>query len=99
MIASAPNQSPSRAANVARVVTCRDEILAVLPALTQRTPDGTFTADEVVAALTSTGARCSESTIRTHITSRMCSNAPDHHARTFDDLERVEPGRYRLRRP
>ncbi|MGY1635441.1 hypothetical protein ACI78V_02160 [Geodermatophilus sp. SYSU D00742] len=79
--------------------TCRDEILAALPPLARKSRDGTFTADEVVAALSSTGTRYSESTIRTHVTSRMCANAPDHHARTFDDLERVDRGRYRLRRP
>ena len=37
------------------------------------------------------------STIRTHIVSRMCANARDHHARTYDDLERVGNGLYRRR--
>ena len=27
----------------------------------------------------------------------MCTNAPDHHAVVYDDLERVGPGMYRLR--
>jgi hypothetical protein len=35
------------------------------------------------------------STIRTHVVSRMCRDAPDHHAVTYDDLERVSPGLYR----
>ena len=37
-----------------------------------------------------------ESTIRTHVTSRMCGNAPDNHAVTYDDLVRIDAGRYRL---
>jgi hypothetical protein len=28
--------------------------------------------------------------------SRMCVNAPDHHATVFRDIERVDLGRYRL---
>ena len=39
----------------------------------------------------------SESTIRTHVTSRMCANAPDNHGTTYDDLVRVGRGLYRLR--
>jgi hypothetical protein len=29
----------------------------------------------------------------------MCADAPDHHAKVFADLERLDRGRYRLRRP
>lgn len=43
------------------------------------------------------GSTYATSTIRTHVVSRMCANAPDHHARTYDDLERVADGRYRRR--
>ena len=38
-----------------------------------------------------------ESTIRTHVTSRMCADAPDHHGTVYADLERVGRGRYRRR--
>jgi hypothetical protein len=38
------------------------------------------------------------STVRTHVSSRMCSNAPDHHAVVYDDLVRVRRGVYRLAR-
>jgi hypothetical protein len=37
-----------------------------------------------------------ESTIRTHVVSRMCANAPENHAVVYADLERVRPGYYRL---
>jgi hypothetical protein len=77
-------------------VTCRDDILAVLPTATE--PDGTFTVEQVVAALRAQGSRYAESTVRTHVTSRMCADTPDHHAHTYDDLTRVDRGLYRLRR-
>jgi hypothetical protein len=35
------------------------------------------------------------STVRTHVVSVMRRGAPEHHATTFDDLERVSRGRYR----
>lgn len=77
-------------------MSARDEILAAAQELTGRSPDGTFGIDEVVRALAERGSRYAESTIRTHITSRMCANAPDHHAKVYNDLLRVGTGRYRL---
>jgi len=52
--------------------------------------------DQVVDLLLGRKARYAESTIRTHVTSRMCANAPNHHAVTYDDLVRTDGGRYRL---
>jgi hypothetical protein len=43
------------------------------------------------------GSDLAPATIRTHITSRMCADAPDHHGTTYDDLERVSRGVYRRR--
>lgn len=37
-----------------------------------------------------------ESTIRTHITSKLCANAPVNHAMVYRDLFRVDVGYYRL---
>jgi hypothetical protein len=42
------------------------------------------------------GTKYSVSTIRTHITSRLCLNAPAHHAVRYPDLERTARGTYRL---
>lgn len=78
------------------VTTCRDEILAVLPALASAGPDGTFTIGQVVAAVRAGGSRYATSTIRTHVTSRMCANAPDNHGVVYRDIERVSHGRYRV---
>jgi hypothetical protein len=44
------------------------------------------------------GTRYAESRIRTHVTSRIRADSPDHHGTTYDDLERLDRGRYRFRR-
>lgn len=77
-------------------MTCRDEILLYVRRITQQTGRNEFTLQEIVDALHAQGSSYKESTIRTHITSRMCANAPKHHAVTYDDLERVGEGVYRL---
>lgn len=77
------------------MVTCRDEVLAVIPSVSAT--DGTFAVEAVVAALRAQGSQYSPSTIRTHVTSRMCGNSPNHHGTVYDDLVRVDRGRYRLR--
>ena len=74
--------------------TCRDEILECAHAVAGRS--GTFTIQDIINCMEKRGSRYKESTIRTHITSRMCSNAPDSHAVTYRDLERTERGNYRL---
>ena len=79
--------------------SARDEILTTARKLAGQSADGTFTLTEVLTEMRRTGSRYAESTIRTHVTSRMCADAPIHHARTYDDLERVGNGRYRLRPP
>lgn len=81
----------------AKSMTARDEILAAIPALCARTGQDTFTVQDVVDELERRGSGFKASTIRTHIVSRMCANAPKHHARTYDDLERLAHGRYRIR--
>jgi hypothetical protein len=78
-------------------MTARDDILAALSSIRERTGSDTFTAQDVIDELNRAGTSYTESTIRTHATSRMCANAPDNHARVYADLERVEPGVYRAR--
>jgi len=77
--------------------TCRDEILECIRRVTAA-KDTPFAIDEIVAGMRAGGTGYAESTIRTHITSRMCADAPDNHAKTYADLDRVERGVYRLRR-
>lgn len=79
-------------------MTARDEILAALPAVRARLGRDTFTPAEMIAELQRRGTRYPADTIRTEIVSRLCADAPDNHARVYDDLERVSRGVYRLRR-
>lgn len=76
-------------------MTARDEILEAIPAVIRS--DGTFTLESILQELRRRGSTCAESTIRTHVVSRMCANSPKNHAVTYDDFERVETGVYRRR--
>lgn len=78
-------------------MTAREEILAALPALAARLGRDTFTPAEVVGELDPRGTQLAQATIRTHVVSRMCADAPDHHALVYDDLARVGRGLYRSR--
>lgn len=75
------------------VMGCREEVLAVIRA--ERLDE--FSPRDVIDAMQRAGSGYRTSTIRTHICSRMCANAPDHHAVVFNDLVRVGHGLYRLR--
>jgi len=79
-------------------MSCRDEILDCVRYVTQRAGRNEFTLKEILDCMRARGTQYKESTIRTHVTSRMCSNAPDHHARTYDDFVRTDRGTYCLRR-
>lgn len=74
-------------------MTARDEILEAIPAVVRS--DGTFTLESILQELRRRGSEYAESTIRTHVVSRMCANSPENHAVSYDDLERVETGVYR----
>ena len=80
-------------------MTCRDEILICANRIVTAKGSNDFTIDEILICMQSEGTSYANSTIRTHVTSRMCRNAPKHHGVTYDDLERVERGVYRLVRP
>jgi hypothetical protein len=78
-------------------VTCREEVLKAATFLSRRSGCGTFALADLMAEMQRRGTNFAESTIRTHVTSRMCINAPANHASRSDDLERVGRGFYRLR--
>ena len=69
-----------------------DEILEAVRRIASARPDWSFTPDEIVRALPHLNA----GTVRTHITSRCCTNAPKNHPHKWDYFERVARGRYRL---
>ena len=77
-------------------MTCREEILKSVPQLLAQTGDSEFTVQELVDFMEDAGTGFAESTIRTHVTSRMCANAPDNHAVTYSDFVWVRHGVYRL---
>ena len=54
-----------------------------------------FRLAEILAEVKTAGTRYRDSTIRTHISSRMCGNAPDHHPLVYNDLVWVATGEYR----
>ncbi len=78
-------------------MTCRDEILHCARELVQRSGRNEFSIQEVVDCMESEGTQYKQSTIRTHITSRLCINSPNHHGVIYNDLERIGTGIYRLR--
>lgn len=77
--------------------TAREQILSAVDPITNG-GQRTFTIAEVVGELRRRQTRFAESTIRTHISSRMCVSAPDHHGTTYAHFERVDHGEYRWRR-
>ena len=56
-----------------------------------------FTLLEVVQEVESVTDDFAESTVRTHVTSVMCAQAPVNHGTTYEDLDRVSRGRYQRR--
>ena len=52
-------------------MTCRDEVLVAARELANRSGTGEFTLDEVLTFMANQGTHYKESTIRTHVTSRM----------------------------
>ncbi|MFF5996570.1 hypothetical protein AAGS61_17805 [Lysinibacillus sp. KU-BSD001] len=79
-----------------KATTCREQILTAAEQITQSKNLNEFTILDVLNYLTHQNTPYKESTIRTHITSKMCSNAPNHHAVTYNDLTRIKPGVYSL---
>jgi hypothetical protein len=65
-------------------MTARDEILDALPRLRASLGRDYFTPAEVLQELRRVGSIYSDSTIRTHVVSRMCSNAPDNHEVVYE---------------
>lgn len=75
--------------------TCRDELLKAATAVFHLSGESNFTLAEILEEMHRRGSRYADSTIRTHVTSKMCANAPVHHANHTDDFERVGRGVYR----
>jgi hypothetical protein len=77
--------------------TCREAVLDAFMRLERRQGRRAFRVGEIVAETLAGDPQFKGSPVRTHGTSRMCADAPDHHAVTYDDLDRVGPGLYARR--
>lgn len=77
-------------------MTCRDDVLAAMHSLARRHGRSVFKLEEIVQEVQSRGTSAKESTIRTHVVSAMCVNAPANHAVRYPDLIRVDRGMYKL---
>ena len=73
----------------------REDLLAAAKSLTDNGM-ALFSPAELIAQARSQGSTYSDSTLRTHIVSVMCGNAPDHHSTKYRDFERVARALYRL---
>jgi len=82
-----------------RLSTCRNEVLLAAQLIVRRKGRNEFTVQEVVEYMKARQTNYPESTIRTHVTSRCCSNAPNHHGTVYADFERMERGVYKLVAP
>ena len=75
---------------------CRDVVLLAANEIVRRRGINQFSLQEIVDHIMHSGSYYKESTIRTHVTSRMCRNSPKHHAVKYSDFERIGHGKYRL---
>jgi hypothetical protein len=75
--------------------TCREAVLAAFERLEIREKRDAFYLKEIIAEVMRSTSKYAESSIRTHITSLMCVQAPNHHGRKFNDFDRIDTGLYR----
>lgn len=71
-----------------------EEVLRTAIRLCRKRGNWTFKADEVVLRL----PHLNESSVRTHIVSRCCVNAPKNHPHKWDYFDRTRRGLYTIRR-
>jgi hypothetical protein len=74
---------------------CREAVLAAFDRLERRHDKRDFPLVEIVAEVQAVTDTFRESTIRTHVLSRMCRQAAANHAVVYPDLDRVGRGVYR----
>jgi hypothetical protein len=79
--------------------TCHDLVLTAMADLERSSGATQFGLQRIVRRALDLSDRYPESTIRTHIVSVMCADAPVHHENHTNDLRRVSRGVYeRIRR-
>jgi len=76
--------------------TCREELLLATREIIKAKGVNRFTIKEAVEYIKRNNTTFKESTIKTHITSRCCSNAANHHTVTYNDYEALGNGEYKV---
>lgn len=77
--------------------TSREAVLAAFDRLESKHHRKDFDLSEIVEEVLSATHDFAESTIRTHVTSKMCEEAPTNHAMKYADLHRTSRGMYSRR--
>jgi predicted RNase H-like HicB family nuclease len=77
------------------VMSIHEEVLRAARRLCRERGSWTFTAEEVVRSL----PHLNENSVRTHISSRCCVNAPKNHPHKWDYFRRLRRGIYELLPP
>ena len=79
-------------------IGCHVDTRAAAQAIIGRKGINEFSIPEVLGEMQRQGTlnRYSVSTVRTHITSRCCANAPDNHAVTYNYFRRIRHGVYEV---
>lgn len=76
--------------------TCREAVLVAFDRLERRHRRKVFDLSEIVLEVIA-ATNFAESTIRTHVTSLMCVQAPTNHGTRYADLDRIARGKYKRR--
>lgn len=79
-----------------RFTNCREEILHSVKSIIKTKNKNEFTIREIIEHMNKNSTIYKESTIRTHICSKCCVNAPNHHGTVYNDFQRVTKGQYEL---
>lgn len=77
-------------------MVCHEEVLQAAKFIVKSKGINEFTPKEVWKYLKSRNTIYAQSGINTHIVSRCCINAPEHHAVRYEYFERIRHGLYRV---
>lgn len=76
--------------------TCREELREAVKVIVEQKGKNEFSPTEAETFMRNNDTQYKVSTIRTHVTSKCCKNAPQHHQTKYDDFERIDKGLYKL---
>jgi hypothetical protein len=76
-------------------MTCHEEVLEAAKSVVKSKGVNEFTTNEVLKQMMN--SKYEESSIRTHIVSACCINAPANHAIRYKYFERIGHGLYKVR--